>query len=202
MSFTDIIGQKKPLALLRSALVNDRLPHAYLFLGPDGVGKHTMALAMARAIHCDKSKGDFCGQCLNCSRITGGNHPDVRVVEPSPGKKEISIQQIRELERELNYRSFTGNAKIAIVDPATLMNSSSQNALLKTLEEPPKDCLIVLIAAHAGGLLPTLRSRCVRITFAPLARAEVAVFLQSRPGTNGADAQFAAASPGAHRGGL
>jgi DNA polymerase-3 subunit delta' len=193
MGFSDIIGQQKQLTVLRSALANGRLHHAYLFLGPEGVGKHLAAVALAKALHCGELKNDFCGNCVNCRRIADGNHPDVRVIEPLSGKKEISIQQIRELERELNYRSFTGKRKISIIDPATLLNLSSQNALLKTLEEPPQDCLIVLIAANEGGLLPTLRSRCLRLSFAPLMRKEIAGFLQSHHGMSGADAEFIAA---------
>jgi len=193
MAFTDIIGQQNPLTVLRSALASGRLHHAYLFIGLEGVGKHTVALAFAKAIHCTELTNDFCDGCVNCHRIADGNHPDVRVIEPLSGKKEISIAQIRELERDLSYRSFTGKRKIAIIDPATLLNSSSQNALLKTLEEPPQDSLIILIAANAGGLLPTLRSRCLRLSFAPLARKEVAGYLQTRHGMSSADAEFVAA---------
>jgi DNA polymerase-3 subunit delta' len=193
MGFADIIGQQKPLATLRSALAAGRLHHAYLFLGPEGVGKRTVAVAFAKAIHCAELTNDFCGDCADCSRIADGNHPDVRVIAPLAGKKEISIQQIRDLQRELSYRSFTGMRKIAIVDPATLMNVSGQNALLKTLEEPPQDSLIILIAANVGGLLPTLRSRCLQLTFAPLARTAVAEFLKSMHGMNGADAELVAA---------
>ena len=193
MGFSDIIGQQKQLVILRSALVSGRLHHAYLFLGPAGVGKRTVAVSLAKAIHCRELTDDFCGRCLNCARISDGNHPDVRIIEPLTGKKEISIQQIRELERELSYRSFTGKSKIAIIDPATLMNLSSQNALLKTLEEPPQDCLIILIAESAGGLLPTLRSRCLQIPFAPLVRQDVAAYLQSQHGMNSTDAEFIAA---------
>ena len=193
MGFKDIIGQQKQLAVLGAALANGRLHHAYLFLGPEGVGKHLVAVALAKALHCDETENDFCGSCINCRRIAEGNHPDVRVIEPLSGRKEISIQQIRDLERELNYRSFTGKRKIAVIDPATLLNLSSQNALLKTLEEPPKDSLIVLIAPNEGGLLSTLRSRCLRLSFAPLTRQEIAGFLQSHHGMNGADAEFIAA---------
>lgn len=193
MGFADIIGQQKPLATLRSALAAGRVHHAYLFLGPEGVGKRAVAVAFAKAIHCAELTNDFCGDCADCSRIADGNHPDVRVIEPLAGKKEISIQQIRNLQRELSYRSFTGMRKIAIVDPATLMNAPGQNALLKTLEEPPQDSLIILIAANVGGLLPTLRSRCLQLTFAPLTRQEVSGFLISRHGMNGTDAELVAA---------
>ena len=99
----------------------------------------TGAVAVAKAIHCQANADDFCGQCVNCARITDGNHPDVRTVAPLADKKEISIQQIREIERELNYRSFTGKRKIVIIDPAILLNAAAQNALLKTLEEPPQE---------------------------------------------------------------
>jgi DNA polymerase-3 subunit delta' len=193
MGFADIIGQQKPLASLRSALAAGRMHHAYLFLGPEGVGKRSVAIAFAKAIHCAELTNDFCGDCADCSRIADGNHPDVRVIEPMAGKKEISIQQIRDLQRELSYRSFTGMRKIAIVDPATLMNVPGQNALLKTLEEPPQDSLIILIAVNVGGLLPTLRSRCLQLTFAPLTRKEVSGFLISRHGMNGNDAELIAA---------
>jgi DNA polymerase III subunit delta' len=177
MGFAEIVGHPKQLETLRLALAHRRLHHAYLFVGPSGVGKKTVGLGLAKAIHCSVATGDFCGKCADCARIQDDNHPDVRLIEPLAGKKEISIQQIRELEKALNLRSFSGNRKIVILDPATSMNLSAQNALLKTLEEPPKDSLLVLIAANVGGLLPTLRSRCLRISFAPLTRDQVVRFL-------------------------
>jgi len=193
MKFADILGHQKQLTSLQAALANGRVHHAYLFLGPGGVGKRLTALALARALHCEKAENDFCGQCVNCRRIEDGNHPDVRVIETLSTKKEISIQQVRELERELNYRSFTGKRKIAIIDPATSLNLSSQNALLKTLEEPPQNSLIILIAANEGGLLPTLRSRCLRLSFAPLSRKEIARYLQAREGKSESEAECLAA---------
>ena len=193
MSFSDIIGQQKQLGSLRAALASGRLHHGYLFLGPAGVGKRLTALALAKALHCGEAENDYCGGCVNCRRIDDGNHPDVRVIEALSTKKEISIQQVRELERELNYRSFTGQRKVAIIDPATALNLSSQNALLKTLEEPPQNSLIILIAVNDGGLLPTLRSRCLRLSFTPLPRQEIATYLQARVGMGEADAQCLAA---------
>ena len=142
MGFSQIVGHQKQVEILRQALNHGRLHHAYLFVGIEGVGKRTIALGLAKAIHCSAATGDFCGECTDCGRIQNGNHADVRIIEPLAGKKEISIQQIRELEKELNFRSFSGKKKIAIVDPATLMNLSAQNALLKTLEEPPRDSAV------------------------------------------------------------
>jgi len=193
MSFADIIGHQKQLGILRAGLASERLHHAYLFVGPEGVGKRTIATALAKAIHCQSRTADFCGQCLNCARIAGGNHPDVRAVLPLSDKKEIGIPQIREIERDLGYRSFTGKRKIMIIDPATLLNVAAQNALLKTLEEPPQESLIILLATSVGTLLPTLRSRCLRLTFAPLSRREVADHLQKAHGKSPDEADFLAA---------
>jgi DNA polymerase-3 subunit delta' len=193
MGFSELIGHSNQIETLRRALLNDRLHHAYLFLGPDGVGKRTLAMALAQAIHCSELQGDYCGRCVNCASIIHGNHADVRFIGPLLGKKEIAIQQIRELERELRFRSFGGKQKIAIVDPVTLMNAAAQNALLKTLEEPPAKSLIILIAPNGGGILPTVRSRCLRLSFAPLPCAEVAAVLQAKHRVKAEEAVFLAA---------
>jgi DNA polymerase-3 subunit delta' len=193
MAFDDIIGQEKSLAVLRAALANNRLHHAYLFTGPEGVGKRTTAIMLAMALHCAERQGDACGHCIECARIRARNHPDVREIEPLPGKKEITIQQIRDMEKELQYRSFSGGRKVAVVDPAALLNQASQNALLKTLEEPPQNSVLVLISPSAGALLPTLRSRCLRLSFGPIPRQLLAEFLSSRRGCTCDEAQLLAA---------
>ncbi len=192
MGFSQIVGHQKQVEIVRQAMNHGRLHHAYLFIGMEGVGKKTIALDLAKAIHCSAATGDFCGVCADCARIQDSNHPDVRVIEPLAGKKEISIQQIRDLEKELNFRSFSGKKKIAILDPATLMNLSAQNALLKTLEEPPRDSLLILIAANGGALLPTLRSRCLRVSFGPLTRDLISGFLVSHKGLEAEPANFLA----------
>src|SRR5262245_51595153 len=193
MGFARILGHQKQVQIVRQALSHGRLHHAYLFVGTEGVGKKTIALGLAKAIHCSAASGDFCDECVDCARIKDDNHTDVRIIEPLAGKKEISIQQIRELEKELNLRSFSGKKKIAILDPATLMNLSAQNALLKTLEEPPPHSLLILVAANSGALLPTLRSRCLRISFGPLAGDLISGFLVSRMGLEAETAAFLAA---------
>jgi DNA polymerase III subunit delta' len=193
MGFSGILGHQKQIETLRLALAKGRLHHGYLFAGPEGVGKRTLALALAKAIHCSEGSDDFCGRCANCASIESRNHPDVRLVEPISGKKEISIQQIREIQKELSLRSFSGKKRIAIIDPATLMNLSAQNALLKTLEEPPQDSLLILVAPNAGALLPTLRSRCLRLSFGPLPRDLLSSFLISEKGIKREEADFLAA---------
>lgn len=189
----DIVGHENQLATLRQALDQERLHHAYVFLGPEGVGKRSVAMALAKAVHCLEMPRDFCGHCVNCSGIENHNHPDVRLLRPLPGKKDISIEQVRTLERELSYRSFSGRKKIAIIDPAPMMNFSAQNALLKTLEEPPAGSLLILIAASTGGLLPTLLSRCLRLSFGPLASSKVADYLVSWRGKTPEQAKLLAA---------
>jgi DNA polymerase-3 subunit delta' len=177
---SDIAGHAAQLATLRQALERNRLHHAYVFVGPEGIGKRTIALALAKAVHCRETSSDFCGACPSCINIENRNHPDVRLVEPLAGKKEISIEQVRTLEKELNYRAFSGKRKLAIIDPAELMNLSAQNALLKTLEEPPAGSVLILIASSAGGLLPTVLSRCLRLAFSPVNEAEMTRYLVER----------------------
>lgn len=194
MPFADIVGHERQLGSLRLALETGRLHHAYLFTGPEGVGKKTVALALAKAVYCGESQRDFCGRCASCVKIDNHNHPDVRAVGVLPKKTEISIEQIRVLEKELSYRAFSGGKKVAIIEPAPLMNPAAQNALLKTLEEPPAGSLLILIAASAGGLLPTLLSRCLRLSFAPLPARVVADYLISRQAMKADEAALVAAA--------
>jgi DNA polymerase-3 subunit delta' len=193
MGFSEVIGHPKQLDALRLGLRNGRLHHAYLLLGPEGVGKRTVAFSLAKAIHCTQTEDDFCGECNACLRIASGNHPDVRMIEPLAGKKEISIQQVREVEKELSYRSFTGGRKVAIIDPATLLSGPAQNALLKTLEEPPQGSLILLIAVSGGALLPTVRSRCLSLSFGPLPPDLIAHYLVTHKGKTPEEARCLAA---------
>jgi DNA polymerase III subunit delta' len=192
MGLSEIVGHEKQLQTLRQSFLTGRLHQAYLFIGPDGIGKRTLGLAMAQAIHCSELENDFCGGCGACRAIQAGNHADVRIVEPISNKKDISIQQVRELEKTLSLRSFSGRQKVAIIDPATLMNWAAQNALLKTLEEPPQGCVLILIAANIGGLLPTVRSRAFALSFGPLPRQLIVDFL-IRKGKTREQAEFLAA---------
>jgi DNA polymerase III subunit delta' len=193
MSFSEIVGHEKQVEILRQGLANRRLHHAYVFAGPEGIGKRTLALALAQAIHCTELESDFCGQCGACRAIQNGNHADVRLLEPLSNKRDISIQQVRELEKALTLRSFSGRQKVAIIDPATLLNWPAQNALLKTLEEPPQGCVLILVASNIGGLLATVRSRAFGVSFAPLPRQIVIEFLVSKNKKTIEQAKFLAA---------
>jgi DNA polymerase-3 subunit delta' len=164
-----IIGQERAVVALTRALSAGAAAHAYLFVGPARVGKGTLALGLAQALNCTGAEPP-CQDCRPCRRIAGGIHADVQVVsvEPSdegPQHKGISVGQIREVERAIALNPFEGRTRVVIIDPADAMNTEAQNALLKTLEEPPPHVAFVLVAVQEERLLPTIRSRCQRIEF-------------------------------------
>ena len=180
LRFQDIVGHQGQIELLRRAVDRDRLHHAYLFAGPDGAGKRTVATALAGAVQCSEGGADACGACPSCRCIDDRNHPDVHWLEQRKGKRDITIEQVRELQRELVLHRFNGKKKIAIIDSLTLLNLHAQNALLKTLEEPPGDSLLLLIAGSTGGVLPTVLSRCLRLRFSPLTVEQAAAVVARR----------------------
>ena len=199
MPFSEIIAQDRALAPLRSALRRGALHHAYLFGGPEGVGKARAARLLAQAANCEAPehgaghRDDPCGACGPCRKIEKGVHPDVVVLaeervmakagtwEPKGGRspsKDIVVDQVRDVvDRRLALRRFEGRRRFVLIDPADAMNPQAQNALLKTLEEPPEDTTLVLVASSPDALLPTIRSRCLRLSFAPLPADAVAARL-------------------------
>jgi DNA polymerase-3 subunit delta' len=193
MSFARIIGHERPLQSLRHSLETGRLHHAYLFVGPEGIGMRTIAHSLAKSLHCRERRFDFCDQCPSCFSIRDWNSPDVRLVEPLSGKKDISIKQIRDLIGNISLRSFSGQKKVAIIDPAELMNYHAQNALLKTLEEPPENSLLILVTKSSGALLPTLLSRCLRISFGLLSVEQASEFLMRQKGLDPAESRLRSA---------
>ncbi len=178
MSFEQIIGHRRPIRLLQKAIVNDHLPHAYLFLGPEGIGKKITALSLAKALNCEERREDCCDRCLSCRKIEDGNHPDVSVI--SPDGQFIRIEQIRQLQRSLSYRPYEGRKRVCIFDGADRMKAEGANALLKTLEEPPPETLLILLAPERNSLLPTISSRCQQMSFAPLPIDEMSEELTNR----------------------
>lgn len=192
MSFAGIIGHERPVSILKRALSNNRLAHAYLFAGTQGIGKKLTALALAASVNCrDASPGGGCGACSSCRKVASGSHPDVHLLV-SDGE-DIKIDQIRQIQSDLSLKPFEGSKKTLIIDGAERMNTASANAFLKTLEEPPGDALIILVTAQPHGLLPTIRSRCQEVRFLPLSRRALARDLAERRGLSGEDAWFLAA---------
>jgi DNA polymerase-3 subunit delta' len=170
-----VIGQSKALELLRRSLESERLSHAYLFVGQPHVGKMTLAINLAQALNCEQVERP-CGQCRSCLHIAAGNHPDVqligRMANADPGetgtKKEISIAQIKEIQRSAGLQPYEGKHRVFIVDGAEYLNEESANCLLKTLEEPPPKVLFILLTVNDIRLLPTIVSRCQRVELFPL----------------------------------
>lgn len=157
-----------------------KLAHAYLLAGPPGLGKLIFARRFARYLLCsNKKKGQPCGSCHNCSLAKQG-HPDLLMIAPQEGSRDVKIAQIRELAEFILLTSHAGGARIVIVDHAHAMNSSSANALLKTLEEPTAQTYLFLISDAPGTLLPTIRSRCQRVQFIAPALEGAAAWLRQQ----------------------
>jgi len=170
----DILGHQAVLDRLWTALSRDSLHHAYLFEGPEGLGKRLVALRLAMAANCEQAPERLaagepvpCGVCRTCRSIVRGDHPDVIVLGPDPDRKTptITVAQVREVVRKVGYHRYTGRRRVVIVDPTEAMAAPAANALLKTLEEPPEGTGFVLIAHSASSLLPTIVSRCQRVRF-------------------------------------
>lgn len=192
MTFTDIIGHDRPLNIIRRAIANGTLAHAYLFSGDEGIGKRMTALALAAAVNChDPGPEGGCGACPSCRKVASFSHPDVYMVVPDGS--EIKIDQIRQVQADLALRPFEGRKKALIVDGAESMKDASANAFLKTLEEPPGDALIILITPMPQGLLQTIRSRCQEIKFHPLPRRTLEDILARKRGPSEGDARLIAA---------
>jgi DNA polymerase-3 subunit delta' len=199
MPFRSITGHARVVALLSRAVARDTLPPALLLAGPSGIGKRLAALALAATINCLQPRldgqgleRDACGECASCKRIERGVHPDVIVIEPGDSGT-IKIEPIRDVIDRAGYRPFEGRRRVVIIDEADAMVAPAQNALLKTLEEPPSASIFVLVSSMPDALLGTVRSRCPRLRFGALTPAEVADALMRDHDYAEADARAAAA---------
>ncbi|HEU4509361.1 MAG TPA: DNA polymerase III subunit delta' [Pyrinomonadaceae bacterium] len=187
--FDELTGNARVKAVLKRMLVTGRLPGALLFTGEEGIGKKLFALEVARALNCRSPKdNEACGVCPPCVRIFKLNypqredaeewtqiiwtdHPDVGLVVAP--KRVLRVEQMRQIEKEANFRPFEGKARVFLIDDADKLNDASANALLKVLEEPPKTSHLILITARPAMLLPTILSRCQMIRFSPLTPDEI-----------------------------
>lgn len=184
-SFEGIAGHEAEIARLRTMLTENRLPHGLLFHGQPGIGKAAIATGLAQTLFCSQPARDDggprgCGLCAQCRKVLGNNHPDLLRVEMGLEKTRILVDQIRDLNRFFALSPLEGNWKISILDDAGQMNANAANALLKTLEEPPDKSLLILITCRADSLLPTLRSRCQTLRFAPLSQKILTTLAMAR----------------------
>jgi DNA polymerase-3 subunit delta' len=180
MTFNQILGHDRQKDILRRAVDSGRLAHAYLFEGPEGIGKRLMALALVRAVFCQDGNG--CGSCCACRKVDHHNHPDLHLLEPDG--TSIKIEQIRGLQKELSYRPLEAPKKVCLIDGAEKMNPAAGNSLLKTLEEPTGDALLILLTARPEGVLSTIRSRCQRLPFGRLPQEKLRQVLLERLGVD------------------
>ena len=210
MPFRAITGHRPLLDLLARAVARDTLPPSLLFAGPEGVGKRLTALALASALNCDRPtdldrRGDIggdapmsagkdaCGVCASCKRIGRGVHADVLLIEPGDSGS-IKIDQVRDAIDRTGYRPFEGRRRVVIIDDADALVANAQDAILKTLEEPPSASVFVLITSRPDVLMPTVRSRCQRLRFGPLSPRDVAAVLERDHGMSPTEAHAAAAA--------
>ncbi len=213
-------GQKRADELLSRSFSKGRLAHAYLFAGPSGVGRLTAALELAAAHMCEEEEDGYCGKCGDCQRIFRFQHPDVRLTIPQTGNTEpeeianllqsrvndgitplrlqgntkISIGQIREMEKRLSMKAYEDRGHIEIIPDADRMGVEAANALLKTLEEPPDETVIILISSIWSALLPTVRSRSHLIRFRRLPDTLIRDILMDRLGLTEEEASRIAGS--------
>lgn len=175
-----VIGQEDVTEFLRRTVAEGRWGHAYLFIGPQGVGKTTVALRFAQALLCLEAAGDHkpCGRCGSCHRFAQGTHPDFLSLRPEG--KSIGVDAVRRLQHRIAMHPGLSPRRVVLVEPAEAMGDVAQNALLKTLEEPPGDTVLILITHTGEGVLPTLSSRCQRIRFSLVPAPRLRALLEEK----------------------
>ena len=189
--FRDITGHEKIIEYLKHAIEHHTVSHSYILSGEEGVGKLMVAKAFAQALLCEKGETDSCGKCHSCIRFESGNHPDVIYVKHE--KAGIGVDDVREqLVDDIQIKPYDGGYKIYIIDQAELMTPAAQNAILKTIEEPPAYAVIMLLTTNEEVFLPTIMSRCITLKLKPLEDKSVKKFLVDKKGMTEYDADICA----------
>ena len=175
-TFEEVAGQEHIVRTLKNALATGKLAHAYLFAGPRGTGKTTMAKLLAKALNCDEGIGCQCNECKNCKAIIDGTHPDVLDLDAASNN---GVDEIRELIDKVKYGTILGRYKVYIIDEVHMLSTGAFNALLKTLEEPPEHVIFILATTEPHKILPTILSRCQRYDFTKLSDKDIKARLQA-----------------------
>ena len=175
-TFDEVVGQKAIVQTLKNALKENKIAHAYLFCGPRGTGKTSMARLFAKALNCSNGLGNQCNNCDNCKQITNGSHPDVFEIDAASNS---SVDNVRKLIEEIAFAPIMGRYKVYIIDEVHSLSGSAFNALLKTLEEPPSNVVFILATTEPNKVLPTIMSRVQRFDFSKVSQNDL-VDLMSR----------------------
>ena len=178
MKVSGISGQKEAREIIQGQLEQERVSHAYLFLGREGLGKKALAVELARSVLCSCGEEENCG-CTCCKKIDHGNHPDLRIFRRTENRRELGIDIIREMQRRLAFRPYEGQRRFFIIAEADRMTRQAANSLLKTLESPPDYATLILLAEEEELLLPTILSRCQQIRLKPIPKSRIAEELKS-----------------------
>ena len=169
-TFEEVAGQKHIIKTLKNALATNKIAHAYLFCGPRGTGKTTMAKLFAKALNCEEGIGHQCNKCSNCVEVTEGSHPDVIEIDAASNN---GVEQVRDLIDKVNYLPIKGRYKVYIIDEVHMMTTSAFNALLKTIEEPPAHVIFILATTEPHNIIPTILSRCQRYDFSKVSDGDI-----------------------------
>lgn len=178
MLLTDIVGQDHVIHTLRQAMQQKKVVHGYLFAGPDGLGKRTTAEALASALLCEQAPFQGCGVCASCQKLEHGNHPDFHRLRSED--TQIGIDEVRQLQQVLSYQPYMSQFKVALIEEIEKLTVQAANALLKFLEEPIGDTVIILTTNNLSSVLPTIISRCQVYRFHPVSTEVLARVLQER----------------------
>lgn len=177
IDFSEIIGHKEQINFLQKMLMTGKLSHSYIFEGVSGIGKKAIGLAFAKLIFCNEEAAIHCDTCDSCKRFESGNHPDFMMIVPDG--KSIKNEQIEQFQEFVSIKPYLGNHKVILIDEASTMTVSAQNRILKTLEEAPKNVVIIFVCDTMSALLATIVSRCQSIRFNRLEGQMMASYLRS-----------------------
>ena len=175
-TFEEVAGQEHIVRTFKNALATGKISHAYLFAGPRGTGKTTMAKLLAKALNCEDGLGCQCNHCKNCEAINNNSHPDVLEIDAASNR---GINEIKDLIEKVKYSTILGKYKVYIIDEVHMMTNEAFNALLKTLEEPPEHVIFILATTEPHKLLPTILSRCQRYDFGKVPASEMSKRIQT-----------------------
>ena len=190
MSFNLVIGHDKEKLYLQQVIKEKRLPHAMMLEGSEGIGKLSLGMQMTQAIFCDSLTGDGCGVCRNCIKMMHDNHPDFMLIEPDGN--QIKNAQIESFQEFVNIKPYDAAYKVIIIKDADKMNASSQNRILKTLEEPPAHVIVIMLTTNSESLLPTVLSRSLIIKLSGVHQNLVVDYLKAQYETSQEEAEMIA----------